>query len=228
MKKKHILNVGYPKSGTSWCWAMLEQQSWFSIPPYVPDDALIGSKENYALLRGESVSDYVKRYNAWDITANFCPAMLSIDRMVIAQLEEVDTISVGIILRNPYEIYWSLYNFLSKGNELTFESATSQLITQGHFNRMHLIVSRWNEIFTPDRFKVFYYDDLQQDSRRFFNNFCKEFDLPEPKLVDITPNNVTKYTHVNSDLSSQTISIINSNIDDLEKVVNKDLSSWKQ
>jgi len=227
MKVKHILNVGYPKSGTSWCWSMLEQQSWFSVTPYISDPVMIGSKENYALLLGEPVRDYVKRYNALDITANFCPAMLSIDRIVIAQLEKVETIMAGIILRNPFEVYWSLYNFLPKKTQANFDSGTLQLIEQGHFNRMHLIVKRWTQIFTSDRFKVFYYDDLQRDSLQFFNTFCSNFNLPEPRFLDTAPNNVTKYTHVDQTLSDRTISIINSNIDDLEKVVDKDLSSWK-
>lgn len=228
MKNKHILNVGYPKSGTSWCWSMLEQQSWFSIPPYIPEHALIGSKENYALLLGEAVDDYIKRYNNWDITGNFCPAMMSIDRMVIAQLAEVESIAASIILRNPYEVHWSLYNFLPGEQKLTFDAATAQLIAQGYFDRMHLIVQRWQQIFTKERFKVFYYDDLCADSKKFFANFCLELDLPVPKILDIAPDNVTKYTQLDCKLSNQTIATINKNIDDLEKVVERDLSSWKK
>ena len=42
MKNNHILNIGYPKCGTTWCWELLAQQPWFSIPR---------EKENYDLIK---------------------------------------------------------------------------------------------------------------------------------------------------------------------------------
>ena len=72
MKSKHILNIGYPKCGTSWCWHVLQQQPWFSAPR---------EKENQDLMKGISVNNYFDSFRDYDITANFTPSNFAVDRL---------------------------------------------------------------------------------------------------------------------------------------------------
>lgn len=217
MKSKHILNVGYPKCGTSWCWQVLNQQSWFSAPR---------EKENLDLMKGITVDDYFQSYQDYNITANFTPGNIALDRFIIKQLSEQSTVGVSIMLRNPFEIYWSLYNFLPHTFD-SYNGYVDNLITQGWFNQTNLIIKRWKQFF-ESRFQIFYYEDIKLDSVKFFNDYCQRMKLPEPVLLDTDSVNVTKYgRRPTEELNATLVQVINQDIDNLQTVVGQDLTRWK-
>jgi len=160
MKYQHILNIGYPKCGTSWCWNVLDQQPWFSNPR---------EKENPALQKGITVNDYFQDYRDCNITANFAPGNFAVDRYIIQQLSEHPTVGTSIIIRNPYEIYWSLYNFMPHSFN-SYNAYVDNLLAQGWFNQTGLIITRWRHFF-ESRFQIFYYEDIKQDSNKFFDDY---------------------------------------------------------
>jgi hypothetical protein len=152
MKKQHILNIGYPKCGTTWCWDLLASQAWFSQPR---------EKENYDLVYGiKTVKEYVYDYEKFDITGNFCTAMFAADRYIIQQLSEIPTISISLILRNPFDLYWSMYNFTKEYKHSTFDQSIKNLIDQGWFNQFSIILQRWLDAFSTERVRLFFYEDL--------------------------------------------------------------------
>lgn len=219
MKLNHIINIGYPKCGTTWCWEILTQQNWFSYPR---------EKENNDLLFGiKTVDQYILDYNNYNISANFCPNMFGIDRYLICLLHEISTLSVSIILRNPFELYWSLYNFLDPKN-ITFLEHTENWHSQGWWNQTDLILARWMEIFPSDRFKIFFYEDLQSNPTLFFENYCDQMHLPEPIILNSKKVNATRYKHTNSEISTNLVDAINWDIDRLQTIVSRDISHWKR
>jgi hypothetical protein len=215
----HILNIGYPKCGTTWCWKLLTQQTWFNI---------VREKENNDLLIGTTVADYEKSYINSEITANFSPANVALDRYIIKQLSELPTTKVSMILRNPFDLYWSLYNFLSDSHGLTYNDSLSDLINQSWFHRPAHIINRWQQFFGKERFQIFFYDEIQKDCSNFFNNYCKKMQLPDPFILDSSPANITQYTHKIREINPELVKIINQEIDNLQVCVDYDVLKWKQ
>ena len=216
MNTTHILNIGYPKCGTTWCWNVLTQQTWFTATR---------EKENVDLMTGTTVEDYIKSYRDSEITANFAPSNFALDRYVIKQLSKISTTQVSIILRNPFDLYWSLYNFLP--NDKIYSDYVYNLITQNWFHSSLHIITRWQQFFGKDRFHIFFYDDIQKNNFNFFNNYCKQMQLPDPVILDASLVNVTQYTHEFTKLHPELVTLINQEIDNLQTCVDYDVLKWK-
>jgi hypothetical protein len=222
MKSSHVINIGYPKSGTTWLWAVLEQQEWFSCPR---------EKENTDLTLGiTTVDQYIKDYANYNITANFDTSLFAVDQYIIRLLSEIDTTTISIILRNPFELYWSLYNFLNKKhiNSSTFSEYIVILHSQGWMNRTNLILERWIKFFPPERFKIFFYEDLKSNSELFFLNYCSQMNLPIPTILDLQKINVTTYHHRDDQIADDIVATINYDIDQLQILIDRDISHWKR
>lgn len=219
MKLAHAMNIGYPKCATTWLWKNIELQPWFSNPV---------EKENKRLILGcQSVNEYITSYRDFNITANFATNMFSADRYLIQQLSTISTARISIILRNPYDIYWSLFNFV-KHNAKTFEEYVNRLTSGGWFNRADKILSRWRCVFGHANVHVFFYDDISIDSSKFFVNYCSEVGLPVPSKFTDAKINVTTYRQSSLRPLSDSLHIkINNDIDRLQLVVDRDISSWR-
>jgi hypothetical protein len=217
MRSKHILNIGYPKCGTSWCWHVLAQQPWFSAPR---------EKENLDLMKGIGVDQYFDSFKDYDITANFTPSNFALDRFIIEQLSEHPTVAASIMLRNPFEIYWSMYNF-AQHTFSSYNAYVDNLVMQGWFNQTAVIINRWKYYFGP-RLQIFMYEDIKQDTGKFFIDYCQRMQLPKPVSLDASLINVTKYgRRPNEDLHVTLVQVINQEIDKLQVVIQQDLSRWK-
>ena len=179
-------------------------------------------------MTGVVASDYIKPYTNHDITANFAPNNFALDRFVIKQLSELPTVQLSIILRNPYDLYWSLYHFLPNPDQITYNNFVNNLNNQSWFTRPAHVIKRWQQVFGKDRFCIFFYDDLQKNSSDFFNNYCKQMSLPDPVILDIEPKNVTRYRHTDMELDSNLIVLINQEIDNLQACVDYDVIKWKK
>lgn len=219
MRINHILNIGYPKCGTTWCWTLLTQQTWFTNP---------GDKENNDLIERVTVADYTKIYIDSNITANFSTANFTLDRYIIKQLSELPTTTASIILRNPFDLYRSLYNFMPNPLNTPYNTFVNNLIKQSWFHRPAHIINRWQQFFEKDRFCIFFYDDLQKNSSDFFNNYCKQMRLPTPTILDTSLVNVTEYKNTSKELHPDLVTLINQEIDNLQVYVDYDVLKWKR
>jgi hypothetical protein len=224
MKKAHIINIGYPKCGTTWCWESLRKQHWFDAPR---------EKENNDLLVGTPMIDYINAYSKYDITANFSPALVHVDRYLIKQLSEIPTVQISIILRNIFDIFYSHYTFLlsqSVADNLpcSYNQYTQNIIDQGWFHRASHLIQRWQKYFQPERFHVFYYSQIQKDNAQFFKQYCKQLKLPTPNDVENKIVNKTQYTNNAPILDQSLVKVINHEIDNLQILLGNDLSAWKK
>lgn len=217
MKKLHVLNIGYPKTSTTWLWHMLTENNIMALHPY---------KENHKLIFGQSIDEYKKEYSYADITGNSCTAMLAIDRYVIKQLFEIDTVRASLIIRNPFEMLWSYYNWAGITIE-DFETHCYNLYDQGWLLQPSKIVTRWKTIFGEERFKLFFYDDCLHDSENFFKNYCNQMTIPLGEYQILRATNRTNYSTTMPKLSKDLVKLINHEIELLELTVDKNLSAWK-
>ena len=181
MNLTHILNIGYPKCGTTWLWDTLVSNK--SIANH-------SEKENYALIEGTSVVNYCKQYTA-DVTGNFCPSNIALDRYVIEQLAHLPQMKASIILREPTQLLWSLYTFL-KINDIEFVEWCYRMCDTKWFIDPARIVGRWQHSF-GDRFKIFWYDDLTQNNQQFYINYCRTMGLDPGPAQMLDKINVTYY-----------------------------------
>jgi hypothetical protein len=161
MKTVHLLNIGYPKCGTSWLWDTLVYNSIFSDS---------GIKENTNLLIGQSINEYQQEYIKFNCSANFSTNLIRAEQYIIKQLSEIPNVKVSIILRNPSELMWSYYNFQNV-THTTFNNFCHEIYNQGWFLNYSLIIDRWQTFF-KDRFFIFYYEELK-DNTNFLTNYCK-------------------------------------------------------
>jgi len=213
VKKQHIINIGYPKAGSSWLWTNLIKQRWF--------DQSGCDKENAWLINGKGIEEYINQYSQFNYSANFNPAMFAIDRYLIEQLPDIATVRATIIIRDPVDMLWSLYNFTNSSGD--FNSAVP--IMMEHGNHPGLIVRRWKEFF-KDRFATFLYDELSDTD--FINRYSTHFDLPAPIKVDKTPINVTLYKSRRPKLSKDNKQFFYTMISELEQELNISLTQWIQ
>lgn len=181
MKQLHILNIGFPKCGTTWLWNTLVKNNSILTHPI---------KENRSLQTGTPVSEYYKQYNG-NITANFDTSAFKLDRYVIKQLSDNPAVRVSIILREPVELLWSLYSFL-KIDTVDFATYCYQMHDTKWFTHTSLIIDRWKTLF-GDRFHIFWYQDLVNDNLKFYLDYCKIMELDPGKAVMPGRINVTDY-----------------------------------
>ena len=224
MKKIHVMNIGYPRSATTWCWQCLLRQEWFNAPR---------EKENNDLAIGTPISDYKNVYADYDITANFFAGMVHIDQYLIKQLSEIPSVQISIILRNNFDQFYSLYNFslldpTTDASAYTYNQWTKNLIEQGWYHPVAHLIKRWQKYFSPDRFHVFYYDQIQKDGAKFFKDYCQQMQLPTPTNVENQIVNGARYIADGPTLDQNLVKIINQEIENLEILLGQDLSRWKK
>jgi hypothetical protein len=219
MKNKHILNIGYPKTSTTWLWRQLSYQPWFSQPR---------EKENEDLILGVSVSDYAKQYLNFNITANFCTSNFALDRYIINQLSQNRNIFPTLILRNPFDYHWSMFNFTKSSASDNYSDSLKNLIDQEWYSNHSKIINRWQQYFDHDRFFIFSYDEICIDSEKFFLKYCDKLQLP--KVYKITNNriNVTDYSESDRRLDDEIVEKINQEIDNMQPMISFNIQHWKQ
>ena len=215
MRQKHILNIGYPKSGTTWVWENLLYLDGFRAPH---------DKENLALKHGQSIQEYIDSYVDYDITANFDVSMFYADRYIIQQLSTFPQIDVSIIFRNPFEIFWSHYNYLKI--DMPFNEFAGLLVSEGWFTDMSKIVQRWRQYFGEKRVNLFFYEDLVADRLEFFRVYCRTMGLPEPRTLTYMGVNVTKYYQQAQMLDQWIVDQTNQHIIGLQELSGRNLGHW--
>lgn len=209
MNQSHIINIGYPKCGTTWLWEMLEKNSSIAYHPV---------KENHCLITGTSVVEYCNQYSH-DVTANFSTALISVDQYVIEQLASIPQMKASMILRNHTDLFWSLYTFtqVEKFRGIDFQTWCYQTYDTKMFSTS-LVISRWKKHF-GDRFKIFWYDDLKKNNLEFYLDYCNKMQLNPGNSLLSKPVNVTTYT--------RPMPCLDKDLVDLLKLEDKKLESYK-
>lgn len=213
--KKHIINIGYPRCGTTWLWYHLNTQL----------DLSYLKKEDSILQNTADIEKYRQYYQQFDLSFNFHPHMYLIDQWLIQQLDSVAT-HASIILRNPYQqlrSYYDLIGFLGDSGEFV-DFAINTCIMQ-----YSDIVCRWRKNLTKS-LRIFLFDDIEHNPEIFLQdylNFC-ELDLvidKDPKY-NVKINSSDRKT--NLVFSNSACQLINAQIKKLQDTIDRDLTTWLQ
>lgn len=213
MIEKHIVNIGLPKTGTTWLWA----HGLFT--PYF-------DKENTILTDELDFDRYVKYYSRFRDSANFQTNLWCVDREIIKFVQQHAT-HITMIVRNPYSFIESYFDWIHV--DQSADQLTNFIVDSG-FVQYRDIVERWHT--NDHRFKIFFFDDLEQDPFDFFQDYMQFCQMPVVKNnninynTKINPNRREQKTKLK--FTDQQVNFINQEIDRFQSVVDRDLTHWKK
>jgi hypothetical protein len=221
MKKVHYQNIGLPRTGTSWLHTCLISSLEIGQPS---KDLKENPWQETIGLTTLSNSEYINYYKDYDITYNLNPNSYKMSLRQIKNLAEYTT-HISIILRNPYDLMHSWYNFWVIHNLEKYNFY--KLI---HLNPMFNypdILLRWTQCPLP--LKILFYDDLVKDPKKFVLDLSNYIgihgiflNLPSQRINEAT------YTVPMPELRSDIVELINRRIDLISELTYTDLQHWKR
>lgn len=215
VKKLHIVNIGLPRCGTTWLWRHA------NFGPYK-------DKENRILLKSPDFDGYKKHYQQYEVSANFNPNLWFLDREIVKFLAGAAT-HVTVILRNPFDFVERYVDYIDPQG-LDVAGTTDFVIGAGYI-KYHAILRRWaDEIADPTRFKIFLFEDLAKDSRKFFVDYMDFCGLTERVQPNVDYSQKINY-NINAkklkiDFSAGQIQTINQQITLFKSWIDQDISHW--
>lgn len=230
MKQIHYINIGMPKSGTSWLFNRLLDH------PDVDFDRREFKENNFFLDNSDNFDLYADPYRDYNVSMNFpTHYYLLADPYGSEKLPTLRAMigsasHVSITFRNPYDFIQSYYNFCL--DKKTIDPAVTPREFIGHlshstalwYGRIYDIIQ--HQCHLQDKpFAAFYYDDLSEDYQNFYNSVTSFIGLRQFNVQN-NKDNVTRYA-TEMDVSEH-IGHINSHIRDLEFYSNKNLDHWKR
>jgi hypothetical protein len=235
MKIAHFQYVGYPRSGSTFLWRVFQHQD------QLQHCATSVVKE----FEASNSQSYQDNYMNFDYSINMNAGTLIKRSQQQLQMSNAVTDRYFLCLRNPFEVVESVFaqwNGVSLPDSLVYriaECADNLNFFQQHINRP---------------FKIFYFDNLVQNSDAFVKNICDYLEISTPVVdlskilkhsskevyhdINITEsiykiNNPMKIRTKNELLpqyifSNQEIEYFNQQIVALENYLERDFSHWKR
>jgi len=218
MKHIHYVNLGYPKTGTTWLFDNLIQY------PGIDYD---GIKENLYLPNiGYPLDPYINYYWSYNISLSFAPSQHMLDSKQYKDLNQLAT-HFSIVLRNPYQIVSSLLNRCGAKN---FNSYTKDLIKLNFFDYQRVVARMISSGLTKP-ILVLYYDDIEKNPIGVLKTVINHLELPVHQdffnSYTNTKINNTNYTQEIS-FDHEETTVINQWIDRASEYFNKNLEHWKR
>lgn len=213
MINKHIVNIGYPRSGTTWLWENA------NFEPKL-------DKENAILTTSLDFDHYVKYYKQYQISANFQPNLWCVDREIIQFVQQHST-HITLIVRNPFDFVERYFDWIYRDQNI--KTLTDYIVYNGFVNYRD-VVDRWSSNAT--KFKVFFFDDLTSHPEKFFKQymlFC-EIPIANNEQINYTTkvNANPKRDRIKLDFTQEQVKFINNQIDQFQVVAGRDISHWKR
>lgn len=219
MIKKHIVNIGFPRTGSTWLW---------NCAGFEPSN----NKENDILTTSLDFDKYINYYKQYQVSANFFVSLWMVDREIIKFVQQHAT-HISLVVRNPYNFIERFFDWIDWTNLIDCgqdqKTTINYLVTSGYI-KYRDIVDRWST--TDANFKVFFFEDLENNPYKFFKQymeFCQE-PIAKNKNIDYNRkiNANPKTQKIKLEFSSDQINLINQEIDRFQQVVDRDLTHWKK
>jgi hypothetical protein len=212
MIKKHIVNIGHPRTGTTWLW------THSNFEPHK-------DKENSILLDTIDFDHYIKYYSQYDISANFQPGLWAVDREIIHFVQQHST-HITFIVDNPFRFVSRFLDYFYPDQDI---SILKEYVIFSGFLKYRDIVERWSK--NAPKFKIFFFEDLEQNPQEFFKNYMEFCEIPvvsDPAISYNTKINARlRQNKLKLDFTADQIEFINNEIDKFQSVVDRNLSHWK-
>jgi hypothetical protein len=213
MIEKHIVNIGFPRCGTTWLWHHAK------FEPF--DD-----KENQILMTSLDFDQYVNYYKKFRVSANFQTNLWHVDREIINFIHQHAT-HISIIVRNPYDFVARYYDWIQTSQ---CQSELVQYIISAGYVRYSDIIARWRS--DSLKFQIFFFEDIESDPEKFLNDYLKFCNLPVVKNNQIDYNKKKnpsiKPQRTLLTFTPQQVEYINQEIDKFQLLVDRDLTHWKK
>lgn len=213
MIHKHIVNIGYPRCGTSWLWTHAGFQP-------------TQDKENQILMTSLNFKHYLNYFGQFDVSANFQPNLWYVDREIIKFVQQHAT-HISIIVRNPYNFVERFYDWIHRTQ---LQADLVNYIINSGYVRYCDVINRWRS--DTVKFKIFLFDDLQSDPQTFLQNYLTFCALPaktDHKSDLYKPINANpKQIRTTLKFTAAQINVVNQEIDKFQQLVDRDLSHWKK
>jgi hypothetical protein len=213
MIKKHIVNIGHPRNGTTWLWAHAG---------FEPND----DKENLILNTDLNFDRYVEYYSQYLVSANFQTNLWCVDREIIKFVHQHAT-HITFIVRNPFDFVERYFDWIYHGQDIA--TLTEYIISSGYVKYKN-IVDRW--AIGNAKFKVFFFEDLEHSPVEFLKEYMTFCQLPieENKFIkyNVKVNANPKQEKIKINFTNTQIDLINQEIDQFQSIANRDLTHWKK
>jgi len=219
----HYQNIGFPKCGTSWLYGRIGNMH----------DVTKLDKENPWQERYTNEHEfkikYIDRYNSHDITFNFNTQTYNLPIEKIKKVNEYTT-HLTMIIRNPWEIMESWYNYSITGYQGEKYIRTLDINPMFDFPK---VFQNW--AFSQIPVKVMLYDDLCDTPVEFVKEICKYTGIRYNGLVT-TESILAWYERINKTTyikslpipSKELINLINNRITETELITGRNLNHWKK
>jgi hypothetical protein len=225
MKRIHYVNFGLAKTGTTWLFHALTSYPGVDYP------CDLTLKENRYLEQvGYPLDGYVNQYKSYDISLSFSPNLCMLDSEQFYDLDRYTT-HYSIILRNPYEIANSLYNYQYSPNQAPNNNSTfvQDLFKIHYFDSAKIIKRIKSKIAKP--ILILYNDQIVENPTAVIEQVVTHLELEyNNEYFDNFTNekiNASRYWG-NLTFSKSEIAYMNEGIDRTAEYLNKDLSHWKK
>lgn len=214
MIDRHIVNIGYPRSGTSWLW---------NCSGFAPRH----DKENTLLMDDLNFDQYVKYYSQYRISANFQPNLWHVDTEIIKFVQQHAS-HITLIVRNPFDFVERYIDFINP-DQVPTETLMNYVIYSGSI-KYRDVATRWGS--SAKKFQIFYFDDLEKNPFRFLTEYMAFCQIPVVKNPNIDYNlkfNANpKKEKIKINFTKDQIDFINHEIDLFQSVVDRNLTQWKK
>ena len=213
MIEKHIVNIGFPRTGTTWLW---------ECAGFDP----VNDKENPILTTDLDFDRYVKYYSQYQVSANFNPNLWCLDREIIQFIQQHAT-HITLIVRNPFDFVERYFDFIHRDEEV---SVLTEFLVFGGFINYKDIIDRWS--VGAVKLKVLFFEDLERNPSKFFKeymDFC-QISIAKNKIIDynVKINANPKQEKIRLNFTANQIKFINQEIDRFQTLTDRDLTHWKK
>ena len=213
MIEKHIVNIGYPRTATTWLWECAK---------FSPGR----DKENNILTTRLDFKQYIDYYSQFTISANFNPNLWCVDREIIKFIQQHAT-HISLIVRSPYDFIERFFDWIHHDQDI--DTLTEFLVTSGYI-RYKDIVNRWYTNTT--NFKIFFFEDFEKDPKTFFEDYMAFCQIPIVKNDSLNYNKKVnanpKQEKIKLNFTDRQVSMINHEIDQFQPIAGRDLTHWKK
>ena len=213
MIEKHIVNIGYPRCGTSWLWRCAKFEP-------------VHDKENKILMTDLNFDRYQAHYNQYQVSANFQTNLWHVDREIISFVHQHAS-HISIILRNPYNFSERYFDWIHRPQN---QSDLVNYIVSAGFLNYYDVVTRWMP--GARKFKIFFFEDLESSPQQFFEDYMSFCELPIANSQHINYNTKInanpKLKKTTIEFTENQILFINQEIDKFQQLVDRNLSHWKK
>jgi hypothetical protein len=238
-----ILGIGAQKSATSWAANVLSKHS----EVWVPKEALSGKEMRFWTFHYRKGVDWYRAQMQPSVPGklrmDFSPDYAAMSEARVKECAETSPDArIIYILRNPVERDWSSLKMIAAANGVDVKTQTFDQLKAhfekwykqvGVFSEYSATISRWRKHYSADQFFIGFYDDVSSAPLETYDALISHCGikkkLPEKRLEHVL--NIKVFKGVDAPMPEEFRRFLRERhmpeLDRLERLVDRNLSSWR-